>query len=29
VVVPAREPMTPFIAALVAQGKRVAPLLGD
>jgi DNA-binding transcriptional LysR family regulator len=28
-VVPAREPMTPLIAALVAEAKRVAPLLAD
>jgi DNA-binding transcriptional LysR family regulator len=28
-VVPAREPMTPLTAALVAEAKRVAPLLAD
>jgi DNA-binding transcriptional LysR family regulator len=28
-VVPAREPMTPLIAALVAEARRVAPLLAD
>jgi DNA-binding transcriptional LysR family regulator len=28
-VVPAREPMTPLTAALVAQARRVAPLLAD
>ena len=28
-VVPAREPMTPLTAALVAEARRVAPLLSD
>ena len=28
-VVPAREPMTPLTAALVAEARRVAPLLAD
>ena len=28
-VVPAREPMTPLVAALVAEARRVAPLLAD
>jgi len=28
-VAPAREPMTPLTAALVAEARRVAPLLSD
>ena len=28
-VVPAREPMTPLTAALVAEARRIAPLLSD
>jgi hypothetical protein len=28
-VAPAREPMTPLTAALVAEARRIAPLLSD